>query len=312
MRILVTGGAGFIGSHLVDALAKQSHEVIVVDTLISGNKNNITVDVPVLDIDVRSAELFSVFEDYHPEIVFHLAAQIDVRHSMTDPHHDADINVLGTLNLLQAAQKYKTKKIVFSSTGGAIYGEQLYFPADEKHITNPASVYGISKLSAEKYLQCLAPLHNITPICLRYSNVYGPRQDPHGEAGVVAIFINKMLQNETPSIFGDGKQTRDFVYVEDVIQANLRALNYQKSGTFNISTATETNVNELYHLIAHTMKFDKEPDYQPARTGEQLRSVIDNTLALQELGWKPQYHLYDGLIETVQYFKERTVISSLK
>src|SRR4030067_654229 len=250
MNILITGGAGFIGSNAADRFIREGHQVIVVDNLTTGKLKNLNPKAKFYKIDIKNREgLEGIFKENKIDIINHHAAQMDVRKSVDDPIYDADVNILGSLNLLQLAVKHKIKKFIFASTGGAVYGEQDYFPADEKHPQNPLSPYGISKLSLEKYLYFYKITYNLDYTILRYANVYGPRQDPHGEAGVVAIFIQKMLNKEQPIINGNGEQTRDFVYVGDVVEANILAMENNPeldSGTdniFNIGTSIETSVS---------------------------------------------------------------------
>ena len=305
MNILVTGGAGFIGSHVVDALLAEGHAVVVVDDLSMGQRENVHVKAEFTHLDIRSTNLRSVFEKHSFDVVIHHAAQMDVRKSVEDPLFDASVNVLGTLNVLQCCVATGVRQFIFASTGGAIYGEQEQFPADEHHPTLPLSPYGVAKLAVEKYLHAYHAIYGLKYVSLRYANVYGPRQNPHGEAGVVAIFTSKMLAGEQPVINGDGMQSRDYVYVGDVVNANLRALKYAECGIFNIGTGIETNVKDLFlHLkeLTHSKCSDK---YGPAKKGEQQRSVISYQLAQRTLGWQPSVNLRDGLERTVTSFKQR-------
>lgn len=305
MRVLVTGGAGFIGSHLVDRLVQEGHEVIVVDNLATGKRRNINKAARFYKVDIQSWRLERVFRNERPNIVMHLAAQMDVRKSVEDPVFDAQVNVLGTLNVLQQAVKHGVRKVVFSSSGGAIYGEQETFPAPESHFTNPLSPYGLSKLCGEQYLSYYHRVSGLQVVSLRYANVYGPRQDPEGEAGVVAIFIQKMLNNEQAVINGNGRQTRDFVFVDDVVEANLAMMGQETLGTYNVGTGVETSINDLFRiLVQHTGSTCKEV-HGPAKKGEQARSVIDSTKLRHELMWEPKTNLSDGLKKTVDYFRER-------
>ena len=303
MRILVTGGAGFIGSHIAEAYFRHGAHVAVADNLSSGKKENIHPKAEFFKIDIESPGLENVFKEFKPDIVNHHAAQIDVRRSVADPLFDSRVNIAGTINLLQNCVKYKTKKIIFASTGGAIYGEQEYFPADEAHPTKPLSPYGIAKLSAEHYLYYYKFNYGLNYIALRYSNVYGPRQDPHGEAGVVAIFIQKLLRNEQPVINGSGRQTRDFVYVADIVRANLLALKTKKDGIFNIGTSIETDINTIFKMLVKITEAGVKTVHCPVKPGEQKRSVITHKKAKRNLGWKPTVFLEDGLKKTVEYFK---------
>jgi len=306
MKILVTGGAGFIGSNIVDAYLAQGHEVFVVDDLSSGNLENLAPAAKFFKIDVRDPEIEKIFRENKFDVVNHLAAQMDVRRSVADPLFDASVNILGTLNLLENSVRHGVKKIIFSSTGGAIYGEQDYFPADEQHPTRPVSPYGIAKLSVEKYLFFYNVVHGLGYCVLRYANVYGPRQNPHGEAGVVAIFTSKLLSGEKPVINGEGKQTRDYTFVGDVVRANVLALGYDKPDIFNIGTGKETDVNVLFGHLKRLTGSSAAETHGPAKQGEQMRSVVESSKASRILGWHPDVTLEDGLRQTVEYFKSKT------
>jgi UDP-glucose 4-epimerase len=305
MKVLVTGGAGFIGSHLVDRLVQEGHEVVVVDNLSTGKRRNLNRAARFYKLDIQSWRLERVFRNERPNIVMHLAAQMDVRKSVEDPVFDAQVNVLGMLNVLQQAVRHGVRKVVFSSSGGAIYGEQEIYPAPESHVTRPLSPYGISKLCGEQYLSYYQRVSGLQMVSLRYANVYGPRQDPDGEAGVVAIFIQKLLNNEQAIVNGNGRQTRDFVYVEDVVEANLAVMGQETQGTYNVGTGEETSINDLFRiLITHTNSTCKEV-HGPAKNGEQARSVIDSGKLRQELSWEPKTELSEGLKRTVDFFRER-------
>ncbi len=305
MKVLVTGGAGFIGSHLVDRLIQEGHEVVIVDNLSTGKRRNLNRAARFFKLDIQSWRLERVFRNERPNIVMHLAAQMDVRKSVEDPIFDAQVNVLGMLNVLQQSIKHGVRKVVFSSSGGAIYGEQEIYPVPESHATRPLSPYGISKLCGEQYLSYYQRVSGLQIVSLRYANVYGPRQDPDGEAGVVAIFIQKLLNNEQAIVNGNGRQTRDFVYVEDVVEANLAVMGQETQGTYNVGTGDETSINDLLRiLIAHTNSTCKEI-HGPAKIGEQVRSVIDSSKLRQELSWDPKTELSEGLKRTVDYFRER-------
>lgn len=305
MKVLVTGGAGFIGSHLVDRLVQEGHEVAIVDNLSTGKRRNLNRAARFFKLDIQSWRLERVFRNERPNIVMHLAAQMDVRKSVEDPIFDAQVNVLGMLNVLQQSIKHGVRKVVFSSSGGAIYGEQEIYPVPESHATRPLSPYGISKLCGEQYLSYYQRVSGLQIVSLRYANVYGPRQDPDGEAGVVAIFIQKLLNNEQAIVNGNGRQTRDFVYVEDVVEANLAVMGQETQGTYNVGTGEETSINDLLRiLIAHTNSTCKEI-HGPAKIGEQVRSVIDSNKLRQELSWDPKTELSEGLKRTVDYFRER-------
>lgn len=303
MKVLVTGGAGFIGSHVVDRLVEEGHQVVVVDNLTTGKRKNVNRAASLYKTDITSGRLERVFRNERPNVVLHLAAQISVRNSVEDPVFDAQVNVLGTMNVLQLAVRYGCRKVVFSSSGGAIYGEQETFPATESHSTNPLSPYGISKLCGEHYLSYFQRTSGIPVVSLRYANVYGPRQDPDGEAGVVAIFIQKMLSDEQPIINGNGRQTRDFVFVDDVAQANLVAMGQEAYGVYNVGTGVETSVNELFRMLAGLTGSPAKEVHGPAKLGEQLRSVIDPSRMKQELGWEAKVDLAEGLKQTVEFFQ---------
>lgn len=305
MKVLVTGGAGFIGSHVVDRLVEEGHNVVVVDNLSSGKRKNINRAASLYKLDIQSGRLERVFRNERPNVVLHLAAQISVRRSVEDPVFDAQVNVLGTMNVLQQAVRHGTRKVVFSSSGGAIYGEQETYPAPESHTTNPLSPYGISKLCSEHYLSYFQRISGIQVVSLRYANVYGPRQDPEGEAGVVAIFIQKMLNNEQPIINGNGRQTRDFIFVDDVAEANLAAMGQDSHGVYNVGTGAETSVNELFRMLAEITGSTCKEVHGPAKPGEQMRSVIDPAKIRQELSWDPKVELTDGLKKTVAFFREK-------
>jgi UDP-glucose 4-epimerase len=293
MRVVVTGGAGFIGSHLVDALLARGDAVHVIDDLSAGKREQVPEEAGFSQLDIRDS-LEPVFNDVKPELCFHLAAQIDVRVATADPQLDARINVLGTINVLEAARRHGAE-VVFSSTGGAIYGE-CDGPAAESAQLNPISPYGVSKLAGEEYLSAYARLYGASHVSLRYANVYGPRQDAHGEAGVVSIFFGAFTEGDTPVIFGDGAQTRDFVYVGDVVNATLAAQG--KTGVYNVGTGVETTINELFAACVRVAGSEVEAERKPERPGEIQRSVVDPSLAAQELGWRPETSLVDGLAET--------------
>ena len=300
MKILVTGGAGFIGSHVVDQLINKGHAVVILDNLVTGRKENINAKAKFIQKDlVNYAEVEKVFEDEQPEIVYHLAAQIDVRKSVADPIFDAQINILAGINLLRLAHKYQVKKVIFSSTGGAIYGETNNRPTPEGEPEFPLSPYGIGKLTTEKYLNFYHKVFGLNFIALRYANVYGERQNPHGEAGVVAIFMQKMKDGQNPQINGDGGQTRDYVYVKDVARANILALEaLEKVGTYNIGTGVETSVSELFEALNELFEGRFEALHGPAKAGEQQTSSLNASLALKDLGWKPEIALKEGIKRT--------------
>lgn len=305
MKILITGGAGFIGSHIADAYIDAGHSVVIIDDLSMGVKDNINPKAKFYQTDIRDKALKDIFKQGKFDIVNHHAAQMDVRKSVDDPMFDASVNIIGVLNLLENCKAFSVKKFIFASTGGAIYGEQDYFPADENHPVRPLSPYGITKLATEKYLFYYEQVFNLPYVVLRYANVYGPRQNPHGEAGVVAIFAKKMLEGGQPHINGDGKQTRDYVFIHDVVKANLMALEYKNSDIFNIGAGIETDVNQLFQHLKNLTKSNCDELHGPAKKGEQLRSVLDTNKIRKTLGWQPNYNIEEGLRLTVEFFKNK-------
>ena len=306
MKILITGGAGFIGSNIADRCLELGHSVVIVDNLVTGRRENVPEKAVFYEVDICDRKrIEEIFQEEKPEVVNHLAAQMDVRKSVEDPIYDATVNVLGSINLLQNAVKQKVRKFIFASTGGAIYGEQDYFPADENHPLRPLSPYGITKLTTEKYLYFYQQTYGLTYTVLRYANVHGPRQNPHGEAGVVAIFTERILRGEQPVINGDGLQTRDYVYVGDVVKANELVLNAGDNKIYNVGTGVETNVNELFQMIVRFTGREVKEVHGPAKAGEQRRSVLDWSLIHRELGWQPQVDLEEGIRRTVEFFKEQ-------
>jgi UDP-glucose 4-epimerase len=300
VRALVTGGAGFIGSHIVDALLSRGDEVVVVDSLVTGKRENVPAAADLRVQDIREP-LDALFDEVRPEAVFHLAAQGDVRVSVEHPVEDAEVNVLGTVGVVEAARLHGTRQVVFSSTGGAIYGE-CDGPAAETAPLNPVSPYGTGKLAGEEYLRAYNRLHGSIHVVLRYGNVYGPRQDPHGEAGVVAIFLGALARGEQAKIFGDGSQTRDYVYVGDVARATLGALGHE-GGVFNVGTGRETSVRELYELCRTVVGSDAEAAHVAARPGELQRSVLDPSRAAADLGFMAFVGLEDGLHATWEWIR---------
>jgi UDP-glucose 4-epimerase len=305
MRILVTGGAGFIASHVADAFIAAGHEVSILDDLSSGRRENLNPKARFYELDVQDPEVADVFRRERPEVLCHHAAQMDVRRSVADPTFDARVNILGLINLMEHGRQHGLKRVLFSSTGGAIYGEQETFPAPETHKTEPVSPYGVAKLASERYLFFYSVTYGIAYAALRYANVYGPRQNPHGEAGVVAIFCEKLLRGEQPVINGDGTQTRDYVYVGDLVRANLAALDSDFVGAVNLGTGVETDVNAIFRLLVRLCGSSASEHHGPAKPGEQRRSVIDNALARRVLGWQPQVSLEEGLRQTAAFFRER-------
>jgi UDP-glucose 4-epimerase len=311
VNVLVTGGAGFIGSHIVDAFVGRSDNVVVLDNMSTGSTQNLNPEAEFIEGDITDKDLVQrLFREHRFEIVNHHAAQLDIRKSVADPVFDAQQNIIGSINLLEAAKEIgSVKRFMFASTGGAVYGEQEYFPADEKHPTQPIAPYGVAKRSIELYLHYYDTIHGIPYVAFRYTNVYGPRQSPHGEAGVVAIFAEKLLNGELAIINGDGKQTRDYVFVGDVVRAHLLALNRLKgSDIFNISTGKETDVNEIFEALSTlTTNGKAKAQHGPAKAGEQQRSMCSYDHAKQILGWEPETSLTEGLRETVEFFKRKPV-----
>ena len=302
MKCLVAGGAGFIGSHLVDRLIKEGHEVVVIDNLSTGKKGNLNSKAKFYKLDIRDPETSQIFSREEPEIVFHYAAQIDVRKSVEEPIEDAKINILGSLNLLENCREFKIKKVIFASSGGAIYGDADIVPTPENYPEWPLSPYGIAKLTIDKYLNYYYRVFGLLYISLRFANVYGPRQDSKGEAGVVAIFCEKMLQGKQPIVNGSGEQTRDFVYVDDVVEANTLAVGSKRVGIYNIGTAKETEINTIFRKLKNLTQARCEEIHAPQKLGEQKRSCLEFQGAERELGWKPRYNLDEGLKKTVDWF----------
>ncbi len=305
MKVLVTGGAGFIASHVTDHLIAAGVEVVVLDNFASGKRQSLNPRARLYEADIGGEGIRALFERERFDCIDHHAAQMNVRRSVEDPVFDARVNILGSLNLLQAAVASGVKKFVFASTGGAIYGEQLAFPADETHQTSPMSPYGVAKLAVEKYLAVYEEVYGLPYTVLRYANVYGPRQDPHGEAGVVAIFGQRLLAQEPAIINGDGEQTRDFIYVDDVVRANVLAVTTDLRGIYNVGTGIETSVNVLYtHLATHSGATGA-PRHGLPKAGEQRRSVLDCRKLQTATGWTPTVLLDEGLRRTVAYFAEQ-------
>jgi UDP-glucose 4-epimerase len=301
MKILVTGGAGFIGSNVVDLLISNGNDVCVIDDLSSGKGEFVNGGATLYEMSILD-DVGKIIKDEGIECVIHHAAQINVRKSIEDPVFDAKVNILGSLNLLESAKD--VKKFIFASTGGAIYGEPQYLPADESHPVNPLSPYGVSKLAFEKILYVYSEIYGFDYISLRYGNVYGPRQDPYGEAGVVAIFANKMREGGAPTINGDGNQTRDYVYVEDVARSNLLALEKSpKEKIINIGTGVETSVNEIFETIQKSLGTDIEPVHGPAVKGEVDRISLDIKRAKDALGWQAEVGLEEGIGKFLEYLK---------
>ena len=324
MKIIVTGGAGFIGSNVSDALVGEGHNVVIVDNLSTGKEENINPGAQFYNVDITDEEaLEDVFKSFEPEVVFHIAAQIDVRKSVEDPAFDAEVNVVGSVNVFRMSVQYGVRRVVLSSTGGALYGEAGQLPASEGAPVEPISPYGVSKYCAENYLNYFKRLYGlrdrhaslrsahddkeersvgIERVILRYANVYGPRQDPLGEAGVVAIFTRKILDGESPTIFGDGTQTRDYIFIEDVVKSNLLALS-GKEGTYNIGTGRETSVNELVEMFSKIVGKEIKPEYTSPRIGEVTRISLNGDLAKRELGFEAKYSLEEGIKKTIDWYR---------
>lgn len=305
MKILVTGGAGFIGSHVADALIDAGHTVHVVDDLSMGRRENVPAKAVFHEMDITDPAAAELMAAERFDVLNHHAAQMDVRKSVADPAFDATVNVLGLLTLMEAGRENGLRKVIFASTGGAIYGEPDTTPQDEDHAIRPLSPYGITKRTSELYLDFYRHSYGIDYVALRYANVYGPRQNPHGEAGVVAIFTERLLHGQEPLIFGDGKQTRDYVYVGDVVRANMAALNHDESAVFNIGTGVESDVNTLFAHLRDLTGSAAEEKHAEAKPGEQQRSVLSYARAATVLGWRPETALETGLAETVAWFRER-------
>ncbi len=302
MKILVTGGAGFIGSWVAEAYIEDGNEVLIIDNLSTGNLNNVPSSAEFIKGDIRDRSVLkAAFSEFNPDIINHHAAQIDVRKSVDDPTLDADINIKGTLNLLELSRKSGISKFIFASTGGAIYGEPDLIPADEDTVPMPISPYGISKFSIEKYLSYYNKIYGLNYTSLRYSNVYGPRQNPHGEAGVIAIFCNKIIIGEPCTVYGDGEQTRDYVYVEDVKRANIECI-LSPNDSYNIGTSIETSVNGLIEYLRKASGRDFEVIYEPARDGEVERISLNNNKAIKEINWTPNVMLEEGIKNTWIWF----------
>ena len=304
MKILVTGGAGFIGSNVVDALVNKGNEVAVVDNLSTGKRENLNPKAKFYNIDIRDGNALKlVFQEFRPEVVYHFAAQIDVRKSVSDPSFDAEVNVVESVNLFKLAVDFGVKRIIFSSTGGALYGYVDKIPADEDTPIRPICAYGVAKYCVEQYLDYFKRLYGIERVILRYANVYGPRQDPLGEAGVIAIFTGRILRGEPITIFGDGNQTRDYIFIEDVVSANLLALN-GKEGVYNIGTGIETSVNELVHIFEKLLGKKINPVYALKRQGEVDMIALDIEKAKKELGFEVKYNIEEGIKKTVEWHKK--------
>lgn len=304
MKILVTGGAGFVGSHVVDLYLERSHQVVIVDDLSTGTSSNLNPAATFYEMDIRDPEVAEVFERERPDVVNHHAAQMDVRRSVNDPIFDADINILGSLRLIELARQFGVRRFIYISSGGAVYGEPQYLPCDETHPINPICQYGASKHTVEHYLFMYRVMYGLDFTVLRYANVYGPRQNPRGEAGVVAIFTGQMLDGQEVVINGDGKQTRDFVYVADCAEANLLALTARSlDGVFNLGSGRGTSVNEIFTDLQSITDYTLPPVHGPTKLGETRRIYLDVKEARRELGWRPSVDLREGLERTVTYYR---------
>ncbi|WNS42731.1 NAD-dependent epimerase/dehydratase family protein [Paenibacillus sp. MMS20-IR301] len=306
MRILVMGGAGFIGSNIVDQLLLENHEVGIVDNLLTGKKENINSKAIFFDMDLNSPMLERVFETFSPEVVLHLAAQVNVAKSIRDPLLDQEINIRGTVSVLEKCKKYNVRKIIYSSSA-AVYGIPKNEIIDEDHPTDPISFYGISKLVPEYYIRTYSKLYGLQYSILRYSNVFGPRQDHMGEAGVISIFANQIINNKEITIFGNGEQTRDFIYVQDVVNANISAIHSEVDGIYNISTNCSITLNDLVRKMDIQSGKSTEIRYEDERMGDIQHSCLDNRAAIKALGWKPVYSIEYGLKETINYHAESSI-----
>ncbi|MBN2620940.1 NAD-dependent epimerase/dehydratase family protein [candidate division WOR-3 bacterium] len=304
MKILITGGCGFIGSHIVDAYLEQGHRVTVIDDLSTGSLNNLNPRAEFIKADICSPDIETMLKNQPVDIINHHAAQINVRTSVEDPLFDAKVNIMGALNILRYGFDHGMQRFIFASSGGTVYGEPTTFPITEAFPIQPTSPYGIAKATVERYLSVFAPLHRFTVVVLRYSNVYGPRQISKSEAGVISIFIENILQRKTCMVYGNGKQTRDYVFVHDVVQANIRAL-ASPSLTINIGTGVETSVNDLIQILSNVTDRKVAREYGPARAGEVFRNVIDPAKAASELKWHPTTVLDTGIKRTFEYFKQQ-------
>ena len=305
MKVLITGGAGFIGSHLGDRLVAEGHELVVIDDLSRGYRERVPTGATFLHQNVADPETVSLVEGVGADVVVHLAAQLDVRRSMRDPAYDARVNVLGSLHVIEGARRGGAGQFVFASSGGAVYGEGAPLPTPESALTEPCSIYGASKLAVEKYLHVYHLTYGFSYAAMRFANVYGPRQETHGEAGVVAIFCERLLRRQDCTIYGDGLQTRDYTYVLDVVDACMRAMPLRGANAFNIGTGVETDVVTLHRVVVTAAGLDVSPRFEPARVGEQQRSAVDAAHAQRTLGWRPHFALDAGVADTVAWFRQR-------
>ena len=306
MKVLVTGGAGFIGSHLVDALIDRGHQVVVVDNICTGFTDNVNPAAKFYQMSICDQELAEVFLQEKPDLVNHHAAQMIIKRSVENPLLDAQENILGSLNVIRNCIHFGVRKLIYVSSGGAIYGEPEYLPVDEEHPVNPVSEYGVSKHTAEHYLHLYGLRDGLDYVVLRYSNVYGPRQNPGGEAGVVAIFASQMLRGERPTIFGPGDKTRDYTHVFDIVEANLLSMEHGEKATYNLGTGVETSDQEMFDTLAETLAYTGSPIYASVRPGEIHRICLDSSKAKKELGWKPKFTLSEGLSQAAEYYRSLT------
>ncbi|MCE5253946.1 MAG: NAD-dependent epimerase/dehydratase family protein [Actinomycetia bacterium] len=303
MRILVTGGAGFIASHLSDRLVSLGQQVSIVDDLSTGKRENVPEAATFYEIDIRDEALDRVFEEESPDVVIHHAAHANVAESVRDPRYDADVNIRGSLNLLECCVRHGVERVVYASTGGALYGEACYLPADEAHPIDPVSPYGVSKHAVEQYLYSYRQNHGLDYVVLRYPNVYGPRQDPHGEAGVVAIFSLQLLSGEQPVIFGDGSKTRDYCYVTDIVDANILALNSPGGAVYNLGRGIEVTDLEVFQTVQEAVGSNATPRFVPVRPGEVEHIALDASKAERELGWRWKVDLIEGVAKAVEFYR---------
>ncbi|MDO8735415.1 MAG: NAD-dependent epimerase/dehydratase family protein [Elusimicrobiota bacterium] len=313
LKILVTGGAGFIGSTITDEYIRLGHKVVIVDNFITGKKENLNPKAKFYEADITDVKYITqIFEREKPDVVNHHAAQMDVRKSVAEPVFDAQTNVIGTINLLENSIRQKIKKFIFASSGGVMYGECGKIPPSEKQTPRPLSPYGITKHTVEHYLDYYSETYGLKYVAFRYGNVYGPRQDPHGEAGVVAIFINKILADEPINIFGDGEQMRDYVFVSDIVNASLIALHKGENEIFNIGTGKTKSVNQLFYELAKITGYSQKPVYKPQRTGELFKSSLDVEKSKKNLGWSAKIDFNAGLKETFDYFERNAELARNK
>lgn len=304
MKVLVTGGLGFIGSTIVDKLVAAGHEVAIADNLSTGKRENLNPAATLYEVDILSDAFRDVYQQAAPEVVYHMAAQIDIQKSIRDTAHDATVNILGTIRVLECMRDFGARKIIYASSA-AVYGEPHYLPVDEEHPNTPISFYGISKYTPEHYIRVYAGMHGFSYTILRFANAYGIRQDPKGEGGVVSIFVDKLLTGQTPIIFGDGEQTRDFVYVADIAEACVRAAHKGDGKIINVSTNTQTSVNQLLAVMEEALGVDIPAEYRPARAADIVDNYMDNTRLRELLGFVPAYDINRGLSETIAYYKKQ-------